>query len=405
MHAVDWEQARRLSRDAGQSLAVATAPPQLVPLAAATGRILAQDLASLHSMPHYASSAMDGWVVAGPGPWHPEAATHPHATAGTQPPPLAPGSARRIVTGEAIPAGATTVLRQEHAAVDLDRGLLCADPTPRDGADIRAAGREASAGDGLLRAGMRLTPGRIAVAAVGGHDHLPVAGPVRVRLVFTGDEVVTSGIPAPGQVRDAFGPVLPACLDALGGTLVDAVRIGDDLQATLDALDSPAARDVDVIVSTGGTGHSAADHLRPAAAQLGARTLVDSIAMRPGHPAMLARLPDGRLLVGLPGNPLAALMAVVTLLEPLLGAATGQPPSSPATARAGEGIRGAGHSHRLVPASWADPAERQVLVPSEHTGSAMMRGLAHADAVLVVPPAGTPFGTEVGWLPLPWYGR
>jgi len=405
VHEVDWEQARRLSHDAGRTLAVADAPPQLVPLAAATGRVLARDVTSLHSMPHYASSAMDGWVVAGAGPWRPEPAARPHGTAGTEPPPLAPGAARRIVTGEAIPAGATTVLRQEHAVVDPGHTVLHADPVPREGADIRAAGREASAGDELLRAGMRLTPGRIAVAAVGGHDVLPVTVPVRVRLVLTGDEVITSGIPAPGQVRDAFGPVLPACIDALGGTLVDAVRIGDDRRATLGALDSPAARGVDVLVSTGGTGHSAADHLRPAAEQLGARALIGSVAMRPGHPAMLSRLPDGRLLVALPGNPLAALMTVVTLLEPLLAAATGQPPSSPAWARAGEGIRGAGHSHRLVPASWADPADRRVLVPSEHTGSAMMRGLAHADAVLVVPPAGTPSGADVGWLPLPWYGR
>ncbi|WP_372698443.1 molybdopterin molybdotransferase MoeA [Arthrobacter sp. JSM 101049] len=405
MHEVDWEEARRLSHDAGRALAVATARPETVPLAAATGRILARDITSLHNMPHYASSAMDGWVVSGRGPWHAEATARPHATAGTEPAPLAPGTARRIVTGEAIPAGATTVLRQEHATVDASRNLLLADPAPRDGADIRAPGREASAGESLLRAGMRLNPGRIAVAAVGGHDVLAVTAPVRVRLVLTGDEVVTSGIPAPGQVRDAFGPVLPACIEALGGTLVDAVRIGDDRQATLDALDSPAARGVDVLVSTGGTGHSPADHLRPAAAQLGATTLIGSVAMRPGHPAMLSRLPGGRLLVALPGNPLAALMAVVTLLEPLLAAATGQPPSSPVRARAGEGIRGAGHSHRLVPASWADPVDRQVLVASEHTGSAMMRGLAHADAVLVVPPAGTAAGAGIGWLPLPWYGR
>src|SRR6185312_11175551 len=225
VHEVDWEQARRLSHEAGRALAVAAAPPQLVPLDAAAGRVLARDATSLHSMPHYASSAMDGWVVAGEGPWRPEAAARPHATAGTEPPPLAPGTARRIVTGEAIPAGATTVVRQEHAVVDPGHTVLRADPAPREGADIRAAGREASAGDELLRAGMRLTPGRIAVAAVGGHDVLPVTGPVRVRLVLTGDEVVTSGIPAPGQVRDAFGPVLPACIDALGGTLVDAVRI------------------------------------------------------------------------------------------------------------------------------------------------------------------------------------
>lgn len=405
MHEADWQDARRIAYEAGAALAADRRAVAQVPLAHATGRVLARDVSSLHTMPHYASSAMDGWAVSGQGPWRPGEATRPHSASGAVPDALAPGTARSIVTGETVPPGTTAILRQEDSVLDPETGLLSATPAPRPGADIRPAGREASAGELLLAAGTRLVPGQIAVAAVGGHDTLPVTTPIRVRLVLSGDEVVTSGIPLPGQVRDTFGPVLPSCIGALGGDVVDTVRIGDDRRATLDALDSPAARGMDVLVSTGGTGHSPADHLRPAAGQLGATTLIGSVAMRPGHPAMLSRLPDGRLLVALPGNPLAALMAVVTLLEPLLEAATGQPPSSPVTARSGESIRGAGHSHRLLPARWADPAERQVLVPSEHTGSAMMRGLASADVVLVAPPSGAAAGDPVGYLPLPWYGR
>lgn len=405
MHEADWQGARRIAYEAGQALTAGKRVIEDVPLARAAGRVLARDISSLHTMPHYASSAMDGWAVAGPGPWQPGDPTPPHSASGNVPAALAAGTARAIVTGETVPPGTTAILRQEDSVLDPETGLLTASRAPLPGADIRPAGREASAGEQLLAAGTRLVPGQIAVAAVGGHDTLPVTAGLRVRLVLTGDEVVTSGIPQPGQVRDTFGPVLPACIAALGGDLVDTVRIGDDRRATLDALDSPAARAVDVLVSTGGTGHSPADHLRPAVEELGATPLIGSVAMRPGHPAMLARLPDGRLLVALPGNPLAAIMSMVTLLEPLLEAASGQPPSFPSTASSGEEIRGAGHSHRLLPARWADRARKQMLVPSEHTGSAMMRGLASADVVLVVPPAGAAVGGPVGYLPLPWYGR
>ncbi|WP_417234994.1 molybdopterin molybdotransferase MoeA [Arthrobacter sp.] len=405
MHEADWPAARRIAYQAGLDLAVDPAAAEHLPLAEATGRVLARDVHSLHTMPHYASSAMDGWAVSGPGPWRTGDGARPHAGAGTEPATLAPGSARAIVTGETVPTGTTAILRQEDSSLDPASGLLTTGLELRPGADIRPAGREAASGDLLLEAGTRLVPGQIAVAAVGGHDTLPVAPAPRIRLVLTGDEVITSGIPRPGQVRDTFGPVLPACIEALGGVLLDTVRIGDEREHTLQALDSPRARSAQILLSTGGTGHSAADHLRPAAEQLGATTLIGSVAMRPGHPAMLSRLPDGRLLVALPGNPLAALMAVVTLLEPLLEAVTGQPPSSPSTARSGEVIRGAGHSHRLLPARWQDPADHRVLVASEHTGSAMMRGLAGADVVLVVPPAGVAAGGAVGYLRLPWYGR
>lgn len=415
MPEAEWQDARRLAYEAGRALAGSRGGTEMVALKQVTGRVLARDVHSLHTMPHYPSSAMDGWVVAGQGPWRleaPKAApgdggliSRPHAGAGVPPQPLVHGQARAIVTGEAVPPGATAVIRQENSALDATTGLLSASDVPRPGTDIRPAGREASEGELLLGAGTRLTPGRIAVAAVGGHDLLPVAPPVSIRLVLTGDEVITSGIPASGQVRDTFGPVLPACIEALGGFLLDVLRIGDDRQATRDALDSTASRTADVVLSTGGTGRSAADHVRPVAEELGGTAIVESVAMRPGHPALLSELPGGRLLVGLPGNPLAALMAVVTLLEPLLEGAAGQPLSSPVAARSGEAISGAGHSHRLLPARWTDPVDQTLLVPSEHTGSAMMRGLAQADVVMVVPPTGVAAGGPVSHLPLPWYGR
>ncbi|MFD1214961.1 molybdopterin-binding protein, partial [Arthrobacter sp. GCM10027362] len=184
---------------------------------------------------------------------------------------------------------------------------------PPAGRHIRPAGEETRAGETVIAAGTVLNPAHLAIAAVCGHDELPVLRRPEVALLLTGDEVVTAGIPAPGKVRDTFGPALPAIIRRLGGVASRTVRLPDDFGTMLAAVRGCGA---DVVVTTGGTGHSQADHLRPVLAELGARILVQSIRMRPGHPALLARLPDGRPLVGLPGNPLAAIMALLTLGAP-----------------------------------------------------------------------------------------
>ena len=399
VHDLSWPAARLAAGEAGAGLAAHLPGPETVPLADAVGRVLAADLLASYALPHYASSAMDGWAVAGPGPWRlPPAAPAGHGA----PPRLAAGQAVPILTGGALPHGTTAVLRRERGTVSGDVLSATEGCAPSAGTDIRPSGTEAAAGDLLLSRGTRLDPGAVAVAAVAGADTVRVAAPVPVRLVFTGDEVVTSGTPAPGQVRDAFGPVLPACVAGLGGTVDSTARIGDSLEATLEALDGPEARRARILVTTGGTGASPADHVRPAAGRLGAEFLVDGIAMRPGHPALLARFPDGRLLLALPGNPLAALVAVATLLEPALRAAAGRPASSPVPCRAAADAPPLPGRHRVVPARWIGAGADRALAPAEHVGSAMMRGLATADALLVIPPEGLRQGAEAGWLPLPW---
>ncbi|MFB0835384.1 molybdopterin molybdotransferase MoeA [Arthrobacter halodurans] len=403
MRGTDWHAARSAAHAAGASVRAILPPAERVGLADAAWRVLDTGLCALHPLPHYASSAMDGWVVAGGGPW----ILVPARAAGAG---LAPGEAAEIVTGGALPAGTTAVLRREHGRPapaptggDGRPGgtLLFAEHDPRPGLDIRPAATESAEGDLLLAAGTRMTPAALAVAALAGHDRLAVAPDVGVALVLTGDEVVTSGLPGPGFVRDGFGPVLPHCVRGLGGTVLSATRIGDDRGATLDAIDGTAARRAAIVVTTGGTGGSSADHLRPAAAALGAEILVDGVAMRPGHPALLGRMPDGRILLCLPGNPLAALVAVATLLEPVLRGAAGRPPSAPRRAASAAAFAPLPGRHRVVPAAWADGAGC-ALVPAEHIGSAMMRGLADADALLVVPPEGLEAGAPAAYLPLPW---
>ena len=122
-------------------------------------------------------------------------------------------------------------------------------------------------------------------------------------------------------MRDALGPMLPGWVAWLGGRAFPPVRVPDTLAALLEALEDANA---DVIVTTGSTAAGPADHLHAALNRLGAHWVVDGVAVRPGTPMCLATLPDGRHVLGLPGNPLAAVSAVLTLAAPLLAALRGE---------------------------------------------------------------------------------
>jgi molybdopterin molybdotransferase len=132
--------------------------------------------------------------------------------------------------------------------------------------------------------------------------------------------------------------------------------------------------------------------------ELGAELLADGVACRPGHPMVLARLADGRPYVGLPGNPLSAFVSVLTLLAPLLDALSGKASGPLPTVVVGEALKGRDPDNRLVPVALNDG----VAVPATHVGSMMLRGLAHADGVVVVPPHGAAEGDRVRLLELPW---
>ncbi|MFI7587158.1 molybdopterin molybdotransferase MoeA [Spongisporangium articulatum] len=381
---VRWDDARRL--------AYAAAPgPVLewVPVAEAAGRTLAADLRAGIDVPHYPSSAMDGWAVAGAEPWI-------LVDGG----PLTPGSATGVATGGLIPGGTLGVLRHEYGAVRdgvLHRSPDAPDTEPGPGTHVRPVAREAQAGDVLLGAGTTLTPVALAVAVTGLHDTLPVARRPRVALLHTGDEVITSGTPGPGQVRDSLGVLLATLVTQLGGEIVSAATVPDDAGATRVAL---TGTDADLVLTTGGTGLSGVDLVRPALTALAAEPVVPRLATRPGGPALLARPPGGPLVVGLPGNPLAAVTAALLLAAPALAAMLGSGLAEPGRVRAGEAVAGRAGADLLLPCT-LPPAVRGA-VPTAWTGSGMLRGLVHADVLAVVPSVGAAVGDELDALPLPW---
>ena len=408
-----WESARRAAYHAGQAK-----PAQTVPLADALGQTLAVTVVALQDIPHYTSSAMDGWAVSGAPPWTLVAAVVPEDHGWRRPAPhsdsgsiaLEPGQATSILTGGLVPLNTTGILRTEHGVVRaevLERGAAARADEPRAGEHIRPAGEEAARGTVAIEAGVRLNPAQIALAAVCGHDTLPVLRAPRVSLLMTGDEVIEAGLPQAGQVRDTFGPQLPAFVEMLGGHVDTASRVSDDLDDVVAAISAEATDEFslartsgDVLISTGGTGDSSADHIRRAMAVLGAELIIDGIAMRPGHPTMLARLADGRFLVGLPGNPLAAMMAMLTVVGPLLAGLRGAPLPAPAMVLSGTDFGPLPGRSRLVPYRY----ESGRAMPASHQRPGMLRGLASADGVLVIPAEGCVRDQPVMSLRLPWVG-
>jgi molybdopterin molybdotransferase len=261
---------------------------------------------------------------------------------------------------------------------------------------VRPRGQECRRGDALVAAGRVVTPAVLGLAAAAGYDRLAVVPRPRVELLVLGDELLESGLPGDGRVRDALGPMLPGWLRALGADVTAVRRLVDDAAALRDALTATAA---DVVLTTGGTAGGPVDHVHPVLAELGARLLVDGVAVRPGHPMLLARLPGGAHLVGLPGNPLAAVSGVLTLAAPLIGAVAGRPTPVPYRAPLTEAVTGHPAATRLVPVAYDDESRA---VPLPFSGPAMLRGLAIADGLAVVPPGGLPRGAEATVLDTTW---
>ncbi|WP_225100145.1 molybdopterin molybdotransferase MoeA [Streptomyces sp. CoH27] len=390
----DWERARSIARScAGQPL---PAVPRI--LADALGHALAEPLVALTDLPSFDTAAMDGWAVAGPGPWRLSGAG---VLAGEEPGPLGPDTAVPIATGAPVPPGATAVLRSEHGATDPGQDLLY-DRSPGPvcaGRDIRPRGQECRSGEPLLPAGSTVTERVLGLAAAAGYDRLTVHRRPSVELLVLGDELLERGVPRGGRVRDALGPLLPPWLHGLGAEMIGRRRIADDLGPLREAVRrSPA----DVVITTGSTAAGPVDFLHDTLRSVGARLLVDSVAVRPGHPMLLAELPataDGRArrLVGLPGNPLAAVAGLVTLAEPLLRHLGGHRDPGPVRLTASAALPGHPCDTRLLPVFTAG----QEVTPLPFDGPAMLRGLALADALAVVPPGGVTAGATVEVLELP----
>lgn len=388
---MSWDEARAVASRAGRAGALRTGRD---PLSASLGRVLATPLTAFIDLPSFDTSAMDGWAVAGPGPWTVVSGEHGILAGHGEAETLVDGTAVHIATGARVPPGATAVIRSEHARTD-DSGHLHAQRQVMYGQDIRPRGQECRSGDQLLPAGTLVTPAVLGLAAAAGYDELHTVVRPKVQVLVLGDELLTEGLPHDGMIRDALGPMIGPWLRALGAEVTGTRRVGDDADALQRAVTESEA---DLVITTGGTAAGPVDHVHPMLRKVGAEMLVDGVAVRPGHPMLLAGLAPGRHLVGLPGNPLAAVSGLLTLAEPLLRQRAGQATPAPYRASLRDEVHGHPQDTRLVPVVHRG----DTVVPLHYRGPAMLRGIAAAHGLAVVPPGGGRPGDELEVLDLPW---
>ncbi|MFC0004253.1 molybdopterin molybdotransferase MoeA [Micromonospora siamensis] len=392
-----WEEARARVYAVGLSAALPAVSRSLADL---DGHTLAEPLTTRTDLPAFPTSSVDGWAVRGEGPWR----VVGRVLAGNRPAPLTEdGSTVEIATGAMVPEGTTAILRVEESTRTGDDLV---DGTPRPAPEWREPGEEAYSGEELLPAGTPVDPALIGLAASCGHDTLRVRRAPRAALLVFGDELLTKGPPGAGRVRDALGPAVPAWLRRYGCQVRPSDVVGpvaDTLSAHVAAVRSALAG-ADLVCTTGGTMHGPVDHLHPTLVALGADYVVNTVAVRPGFPMLLARLvsDDGRVrfVAGLPGNPQSAIVALVSLVAPLLAGLQGRPMPVLPHATLAEPIAGRGDYTHLALVRLDRVAG--TAHPVRHVGSAMLRGLAGADGFAVVRPGTTgAVGDRVPVVPLP----
>lgn len=397
MVSIEWEKARTAAYEVGRA---AAGPGEEVPLIAADGRTLAQPLIALTDLPAFPTASIDGWAVRGPAPWR----VLGRVLAGHPAEPLTEdGACFEIATGAMVPAGTEALIRVEESTRDAD-GLVSGEPRPMP--EWRLPGEEAHRGEELLPAGTAVDPAVIGLAATCGHERIAVRPAPRAAVLIFGDELLTTGVPGAGRVRDSLGPQVPGWLRRYGAVVDPADVIGpvqDTLEAHVAAIRA-ALEVADLVCTTGGTMHGPVDHLHPALAQLNAEFVVNTVAVRPGFPMLLARvtLPDGRtrFLAGLPGNPQSAVIALISLVAPLLAGLQGRELPSLPQVTVTAPVRGRGQDTHLALA--ARDHDGRSATPVGHVGSAMLRGLSNAHGFVVVrPDTAAEAGDLIPFLPLP----
>ncbi|MCJ2037322.1 gephyrin-like molybdotransferase Glp [Methylobacterium sp. J-068] len=300
-----------------------------LPLAQADGRIAADAVTALHDVPPFANSAVDGYAVRHallsadaetvlPVAGRLAAGAAPDAVA-------ASGGAVRIFTGAPMPEGVDTVFMQEDVRRAGDDVVLPAGL--KRGANARVAGEDIAVGACAIPAGRRLRPQDLALAAATGHDRIAVRTRLRVALFSTGDELTEPGRPlAPGAIHDSNRVMLAALLGRFGVAVSDLGILRDERDA-LSARLAAAARDHDLILTSGGVSTGEEDHVKAAVEAKGS-LMFWRLAIKPGRPVAMG-LVAGTPFVGLPGNPGAVYVTLLFVVRPLLarlGGAVEAPP-------------------------------------------------------------------------------
>ena len=375
-----WDDARRLANSCVPPL-----PRVRRSLSDAINYILAEELRAQSDLPPAHTAMMDGYAVCGEPPWAVIGQVH----AGQAATVIDNGQALRVSTGAHIPRFTSMVVPQEVAVVE-DGIVVGMIEQPRN-SNIREPGDEAREGELICTAGVVFTSAIAGLAATCGYDFVEVYERPVIDVIITGDELIDAGPSRPGAIRDSLSMQVPAWIEWAGARVGTVTKIHDSLSEMVRSLEQAQGH---IVIITGGSSHGPRDFARPALAELNAEFIVDEINSRPGHPTALAGLPGGQVVANLPGNPLATCVAFMTVVDPVIAGLTGRSPRTLRPAVMNEAIS--------VPVTRVMPVtvDFGVATPAQFRGSAMLRGLAHADAFAIVRAGEETFDCSL--LPVPW---
>ncbi len=320
------------------------------PLDQLGNRATAEDVISRIAVPGFANSAMDGFAVRSADTRTASDSdpvrlpVHGTVAAGDGPgEELKAGTAVEIMTGAPIPTGADAVIPVEHvekksADQETMSQILIGQPIAA-GQNVRLPGEDFRQGDTLLRKGRLINPHGLMGIAATGIDQVRSRPAPRIAVLTTGNELTASGVPdRAGTIRDANGPYLRACVQRLGATLTRHEWISDSPEA-LEKSIRETQNETDIILTTGGVSAGRFDNVPDTIVRLGGEVLFHKVAIRPGKPLLFARLADGNLLFGLPGNPIAVAVCLRFFVIPALRSLQDLPAERFHAARAMEDIR------------------------------------------------------------------
>ncbi|MDO8733505.1 MAG: molybdopterin-binding protein [Actinomycetota bacterium] len=390
-----WTQAVHVAVTAGRPLPVVAAR-----LDEAGGNILGRDLTLLFDDPPADSAEFDGYAICGEGPWL--------AVNEGQ---LRSGECQLVTTGSPIALHTDAVLRPHRAdirlaadgtvvviALDELTGVIDEAARPALGAGIVRQGARMRLGGSLVPAGRLANASVLALAAAAGHDSLDIIRPPVVGTLVLGRSLLSQGLPRDGRVRDALGEAVADFAGRQGARSHPPMRAPDTEYLLREHI---ADANVDVLITTGSTAPAPDNYVRQVLRDLGARWLIDGVATSPGAQMLLARLPDDRFVVGLPGDPAAALAGLVTIVRPLVMALRGAEQERPTQAVLVDDIDEGDYADdtRLIPVQ-LDTSGAHVIARTLPTGFAHLAHWANADGVAVVAPNSGARGQSVPVLAL-----
>lgn len=378
--------------------------PESVALSRSLGRVLAADAVAAVDLPGFDNSAMDGYAVraaelAGAAPGSPVVVEVDGdvAAGDTRRHELRPGTAMRIMTGAPMPSGADAVVPVEESDGGVERAALTL--APAVGRHVRRQGEDVRAGDVVLRAGTRVTPGRLALLAAANVPEVVVAPRPRVHVLSTGDELVpVGGRLEHGQIVDSNGAMLAALVTAAGGELVGVGHLDDDPDAWTGLFDDDDSG-TDLYLTTGGVSMGAYDTVKEVLSRTGGVEFT-KVAMRPGMPQGAGVVGPRRTpIITLPGNPVSSFVSFHVFVLPALRALAGLDPAAGTTeAVAAQGWSSVPGKVELTRVVLDGDGAR----PSGGQGSHMLGALADATHLAVVDAATTEVrqGDPVRLIPL-----